>query len=111
MRLILTAERIPSNQGVVRRNGQLCSGTDYFGCPCFLLFSYWLLMVTIEELLPYSYWIGHPVCNRAIIYLFAGYIPLTLNSFSTLQYILILNTRKWEHRSQHKSLVVTRLAM
>ncbi len=103
MRLILTAEHIPPNQGAVCRNGQLCSGTDYFGCPCFLLFLYWLLMVTIERLLPYSYWIGHPVNNRALIYLFVGFIPLTLRVVETLKYILILNTRKWVHKFQHKS--------
>lgn len=49
-------------------------------------------MVTIRELLPYSYWIGHPVCNRAIIYLFVGFVPLTLTSVTTLNYILTLNT-------------------
>lgn len=111
MRLILTAEHTPSIQGAVCRNGQLCSGTDYFGCPCFLLFSLWLLMVTIEELLPYSYWIGHPVCNRAIIYLFVGFTPLTNKSLNTLQYILTLNIRKWGHKSQPKSLVATRLVI
>ena len=37
-------------------------------------------MVTIEELLPYSYWIGHPVTNRAIVYLFVGFVPLRLTS-------------------------------
>ena len=46
MRLILTTERPPANQLAGRRNGQLCGGTDYFGCPCFLLILYWLLMVT-----------------------------------------------------------------
>lgn len=51
-------------------------------------------MVTIKELLPYSYWIGHPVCNRAIIYLFIGFVPLTLNSVTTLDYILTLNAAK-----------------
>ncbi len=63
-------------------------------------------MVTIERLLPYSYWIGHPVCNRAIIYLFVGYIPLTADkTLITLLYILHLNSRKWEHKSRRKSLV------
>ena len=108
MRLILTAEHMPSTQGVLCRNGQLCSGTDYFGCPCFLLFSYWLLMVTIERLLPYSYWIGHPVSNRAIIYLFVGFIPLNLKEVKTLQLIIQLNTAKWELRFQHKKLEHTR---
>lgn len=46
MRLILTTERPPANQLAGRRNGQLRGGTDYFGCPCFLLILYWLLMVT-----------------------------------------------------------------
>lgn len=94
MRLILTAEHMLTNQWVVCRNGQLCSGTDYFGCPCFLLFLCWLLMVTIIELLPYSYWIGHPVCNRAIVYLFVGFVPLSLKSVTTLKFILTLNSIK-----------------
>lgn len=68
-------------------------------------------MVTIEELLPYSYWIGHPVCNRAIIYLFVGYIPLTPKSFNTLHYILTLNARKWELKSRRKNPAVMRLVM
>ncbi len=104
MRLILTAEHIPSNQGAVCRNGQLCSGTDYFGCPCFILFLYWLLMVTIDRLLPYSYWIGHPVTNRAIIYLFVGFIPLSLKEVKTLHLIIKLNTTKWGLKYQHKRL-------
>lgn len=108
MRLILTAERTPPTQGVVRRNGQLCSGTDYFGCPCFLLFLYWLLMVTITELLPYSYWIGHPVCNRAIIYLFIGFVPLTLRSTTTLEYILVLNSIRHGVTGIHATVRVAR---
>lgn len=111
MRLILTVERIPSIQGVVRRNGQLRSGTDYFGCPCFLLFLYWLLMVTIERLLPYSYWIGHPVSNRAVVYLFIGFVPLSYTSINTLYYIIKLNTRKWEHKCPHSDLGLMRLAL
>lgn len=51
-------------------------------------------MVTIEELLPYSYWIGHPVCNRAVVYQFIGFVPLTLKSVITLDFILTLNTVK-----------------
>ena len=109
MRLILTAEHMLAYQLVVRRNGQLCSGTDYFGCPCFLLFLYWLLMVTIERLLPYSFWIGHPVTNRAIIYLFVGYIPLNLKELKTLNFILLLNTAKWELKYQLRRLGHTRL--
>ncbi len=104
MRLILTAEHMPTNQWVVCRNGQLCSGTDYFGCPCFFLFSYWLLMVTIERLLPYSYWISHPVSNRAIIYLFVGFAPLNFKVLKTLNLILKLNSAKWGHKCQHRKL-------
>ncbi len=102
MRLILTAEHILLLQGAVCRNGQLCSGTDYFGCPCFLLTYHWLLMVTIERLLPYSYWIGHPVSNRAIVYLFAGFIPLTVKDIQTLYLIIQLNTVKWELKCRRK---------
>lgn len=109
MRLILTAEHVPLIQEVACRNGQLCSGTDYFGCPCFLLFLYWLLMVTIERLLPYSYWIGHPVTNRAIVYLFIGYVPLNRKELRTLNYILLLNSAKWEHKCQRKRLEPMRL--
>ncbi len=98
MRLILTAEHVPSSQRVACRNGQLCSGTDYFGSPCFLLFLHWLLMVTIERLLPYSYWIGHPVSNRAIVYSFVGFVPLNLTVITTLKLILQFNTAKWEHK-------------
>ncbi len=104
MRLIPTAEHAPSNQGAACRNGQLCSGTDYFGCPCFFLFLYWLLMVTIERLLPYSYWIGHPVSNRAIVYLFTGFIPLNYKEVKTLHLILLFNTTKWELKCQHRKL-------
>lgn len=110
MRLIPTAEHVPSNQRVACRNGQLCSGTDYFGCPCFLFNFYWLLMVTIERLLPYSYWIGHPVTNRAIVYLFIGFIPLNLRALNTLNLILIFNSAKWGLKYQHKRLVHMRLA-
>ncbi len=59
-------------------------------------------MVTIKELLPYSYWIGHPVTNKAIIFLFVGFVPLNTTSFTTLCYIIRLNKAKWEHRSRHK---------
>ncbi len=55
-------------------------------------------MVTIERLLPYSYWIGHPVSNRAIVYLFVGFVPLDLKEVRTLQYIILLNTAKWERK-------------
>lgn len=110
MRLILTAEQIPTRQWAVCRNGQLCSGTDYFGCPCFLLFLYWLLMVTIERLLPYSYWIGHPVTNRAIIYQFVGFVPLNFKVLKTLNYIITLNTTKWELKCPPRKLVHTKLA-
>lgn len=109
MRLILTAEQTLAYQRVVCRNGQLCSGTDYFGCPCFLLFLHWLLMVTIEGLLPYSYWIGHPVTNRAIIYLFVGFVPLNYKVLNTLNFIIILNTAKWELKYQRRKLEHTRL--
>lgn len=61
-------------------------------------------MVTIERLLPYSYWIGHPVSNRAIIYLFVGFIPLNFKVLKTLQFIIQLNTAKWELRFQRKKL-------
>lgn len=101
MRLILTAEHMPSAQGVVCRNGQLCSGTDYFGCPCFFLFLYWLLMVTIGRLLPYSYWIGHPVSNRALIYQFIGFVPLSSTVYSTLVFLIHLNNKKWGRNSPH----------
>lgn len=59
-------------------------------------------MVTIEELLPYSYWIGHPVTNRAIIYLFVGFIPINLKVLKTLNLIIQLNLVKWELRYQHR---------
>lgn len=65
-------------------------------------------MVTIERLLPYSYWIGHPVTNRAIVYLFIGYVPLNLKELTTLKYILLLNSAKWEHKFQHRKLEPTR---
>nr|QPB73960.1 UP [Enterovirus A] len=55
-------------------------------------------MVTIQELLPYSYWIGHPVSNRAIVYLFIGYVPLSHTSLDTLHFIVKLNTRRWARR-------------
>lgn len=102
MRLILTAEQILTHQWAVCRNGQLCSGTDYFGCPCFLLFLYWLLMVTIERLLPYSYWVGHLVTNRAIVYLFVGFVPLDFEALKTLYLIILFNTSKWELRYRHR---------
>ncbi len=61
-------------------------------------------MVTIERLLPYSYWIGHPVTNRAIIYLFIGFVPLTLKEVKTLHYIILLNAIKWERKCQRRRL-------
>lgn len=67
-------------------------------------------MVTIEELLPYSYWIGHPVSNRALIYLFVGFIPLNYKVLNTLNFILLLNAVKWERKSQHKRPGLTRPA-
>lgn len=57
-------------------------------------------MVTIERLLPYSYWIGHPVTNRAIVYLFVGFIPLDYKVLKTLNFILLLNASKWELKSR-----------
>ncbi len=68
-------------------------------------------MVTITELLPYSYWIGHPVSNRAIVYLFVGFTPLSYKSLNTLCFILNLNTRKWELKCQLKNLGLMKLAM
>lgn len=65
-------------------------------------------MVTIERLLPYSYWIGHPVSNRAIIYLFIGFIPLSKKTYQTLCYIIRLNTIKWELKCQRKRLEPTK---
>lgn len=59
-------------------------------------------MVTIERLLPYSYWIGHPVTNRAIVYLFVGFIPLNLKVLKTLNLIILLNSAKWELRYRRK---------
>lgn len=67
-------------------------------------------MVTIEGLLPYSYWIGHPVSNRAIIYLFVGFVPLNYRTLVTLNYIIDLNTTKWEHKYRHKKLGLTKPA-
>ncbi len=61
-------------------------------------------MVTIEKLLPYSYWIGHPVTNRAVVYLFVGFVPLNLKVLKTLNFILALNTAKWELKCQHRKL-------
>ncbi len=66
-------------------------------------------MVTIERLLPYSYWIGHPVTSRAIIYLFVGFIPLNYKVLKTLNFILVLNTAKWELKYQHRKLEPTKL--
>lgn len=66
-------------------------------------------MVTIERLLPYSYWIGHPVTNRAIVYLFVGFIPLDYKVLNTLNLIILLNTAKWELKCQHKRLERMRL--
>lgn len=62
-------------------------------------------MVTIERLLPYSYWIGHPVTNRAIVYLFVGFVPLNFKALETLNLILLLNSAKWELKCQRKRLV------
>lgn len=59
-------------------------------------------MVTIGRLLPYSYWIGHPVSNRALIYLFVGFVPLNLKVLNTLNLVLRLNSAKWELKSQLK---------
>ncbi len=53
-------------------------------------------MVTIERLLPYSYWIGHPVTNRAIVYLFVGFVPLNRKVLDTLNLIILFNSAKWE---------------
>lgn len=66
-------------------------------------------MVTIERLLPYSYWIGHPVTNRAIIYLFVGFIPLNLKVLNTLNFIISLNTTKWGLKYQLKRQGLMRL--
>lgn len=59
-------------------------------------------MVTIEELLPYSYWIGHPVTNRALVYLFVGFVPLNYKVYSTLEFIVTLNSSKWELKCRHR---------
>ena len=67
-------------------------------------------MVTIERLLPYSFWIGHPVTNRAIVYQFVGFIPLNYTVIKTLNFILVLNTAKWELKYQHKRLGHMKLA-
>lgn len=67
-------------------------------------------MVTIERLLPYSYWIGHPVTNRAIVYLFVGFVPLNFKVLKTLNLITLLNTTKWELKYQHKRQEHMRLA-
>ena len=61
-------------------------------------------MVTIERLLPYSYWIGHPVTNRAIVYLFVGFVPLNYKVLKTLNLIILLNSTKWELKYQPKRL-------
>lgn len=66
-------------------------------------------MVTIEKLLPYSYWIGHPVTNRAIIYLFIGFVPLNLKVLNTLNFIISLNTSKWGLKYRLKRLGPMRL--
>lgn len=67
-------------------------------------------MVTIERLLPYSCWIGHPVTNRAIVYLFIGFIPLNFKVLKTLNLILLLNSAKWELKCQHRRLVLMKPA-
>ena len=67
-------------------------------------------MVTIDRLLPYSYWIGHPVTNRAIIYHFVGFVPLNYKVLNTLIYILVLNNSKWERKFQLRRPVPMRLA-
>lgn len=61
-------------------------------------------MVTIDKLLPYSYWIGHPVTNRAIIYSFVGFVPLNYKVLNTLNFILKLNKAKWELKYQRRKL-------
>lgn len=61
-------------------------------------------MVTIERLLPYSYWIGHPITNRAIVYLFVGFVPLNYKVLKTLKLVILFNTAKWELKCQHKKL-------
>ncbi len=61
-------------------------------------------MVTIDKLLPYSYWIGHPVTNRAIIYSFVGFVPLNYKVLNTLNFILKLNKAKWEHKCRRRKL-------
>lgn len=66
-------------------------------------------MVTIERLLPYSYWIGHPVTNRAIVYQFVGFVPLNFKVLKTLSLILFLNSTKWELKCLHKRLGHTKL--
>ncbi len=66
-------------------------------------------MVTIKKLLPYSYWIGHPVTSRAIIYLFVGFVPLNYKVLRTLDFILILNKAKWELKFQHRKQELMRL--
>lgn len=69
-------------------------------------------MVTIERLLPYSYWIGHPVTNRAIIFSFVGFVPLNHEVLRTLNFILVLNTvkREWELKYPHRKLERMKLA-
>ena len=68
-------------------------------------------MVTIERLLPYSYWIGHPVSNRAIVYSFIGFVPLNYTAFITLKYILLLNTIKWGRKCQLQKLDLMRMGI
>lgn len=68
-------------------------------------------MVTIERLLPYSYWIGHPVSNRALIYQFVGFVPLSPTVYSTLVFIIHLNNKKWERNFQRNVPVLTRRAI
>ena len=66
-------------------------------------------MVTIEKLLPYSYWIGRPLTNRAIVYLFVGFVPLNFKVLKTLNLIILLNTAKWELRCRPRRPEHTRL--
>lgn len=66
-------------------------------------------MVTIERLLPYSYWIGHPVTNRAIVYQFVGFVPLNFKVLKTLNLILLFNSSKWGLKCLHKRLGHTKL--
>ncbi len=78
MRLILTIEQAAATQQPACRNAQVNGETDYFGCPCFLLFLSWLLMVTIRDCYHKANWIGHPVSVVSGIQLFVGTTVLAL---------------------------------